>query len=208
MKICEDDVEWHTGDCDDELDESAYAVGPPTDDPELLEQFDGNLEDADASASLVCASASRSFQDARDLLSRAKSARGDVLVGTGALEGLAQPSADRKPAKSRGKGKKGKRKGKLLRTKSGKFPNLGALGVLPKPPTSRRPMSMKRPTETGTNRGGLHHTLRLRLNVHVVSPSWASCIRMFRQRENDFNFTRQACVWNIGSGQCCVRCHV
>ena len=52
----EDDVDWHTGDCDDELDETAYTVGTPTDDPELLEQFDGNLEDADASASQVNAS--------------------------------------------------------------------------------------------------------------------------------------------------------
>ena len=36
-------------------------LGTPTDDPELLEQFDGNLEDADASASQVYALASRSF---------------------------------------------------------------------------------------------------------------------------------------------------
>ena len=32
----EDDVEWHIGDCDDELEESAYAVALPTDDPEHL----------------------------------------------------------------------------------------------------------------------------------------------------------------------------
>ena len=63
----EEDVDWYTGDFDDELDE--------TDDPELLEQFDGNLEDADASASQVYASASRSFQEARELLAPVKSAR-------------------------------------------------------------------------------------------------------------------------------------
>ena len=41
-----------------------------------------------------------------------KSARGYVLVvGIGAFDGLAQPSTDRKPAKSRGKGRKGARKG-------------------------------------------------------------------------------------------------
>ena len=51
----EEDVDWYTGDCDDELDETAYTVGTPTDDPELLEQFDGHLEDADASASQVYA---------------------------------------------------------------------------------------------------------------------------------------------------------
>ena len=86
----EEDVEWYTGDCDDELDETAYTVGTPTDDPELLEQFDGNLEDADASESQVYASASRSFQEARELLSRVKSARGYFpVVGIGAFDGLA-----------------------------------------------------------------------------------------------------------------------
>ena len=81
------------------------------DDQELLEQFDGNLEDADASASQVYASASRSFQEARELLARVKSARGYFhVVGIGASDGLAQPSTDRKPAKSRGKGKKEERK--------------------------------------------------------------------------------------------------
>ena len=59
-----------TGDCDDELDETAHTVGTPTDDPELLELFDGHLEDADASASQVYAPASRSFQEARELLAR------------------------------------------------------------------------------------------------------------------------------------------
>ena len=54
-----------TSDYDDELEESAYTVGPPTDDPELLERFDCNLDHADASASQVYASASRSFQEIR-----------------------------------------------------------------------------------------------------------------------------------------------
>ena len=49
---------------------------PPTDNPELLEQFDDNLEDADAAASGVYASTSRSFQEARELLFYVKSARG------------------------------------------------------------------------------------------------------------------------------------
>ena len=49
-------------------------VALPTNDPELLEQIDGNLEDADAPASRVHASASRSFQEAIELLSRVKSA--------------------------------------------------------------------------------------------------------------------------------------
>ena len=71
-----EDVEWYAGDCDEELDDTAYTAGTPTDDPELLEQFDGNLDDADVSASQVYASASRSFQEARELLARVKSARG------------------------------------------------------------------------------------------------------------------------------------
>ena len=72
----EEDVDWNTGDCDDELDDTAYTAGTQTDEPELLEQFDGNLEDADASTSQVSASASRSFDEARELLARVKSARG------------------------------------------------------------------------------------------------------------------------------------
>ena len=104
------------------MDESACTVGPPTDDAELLEQFDGNLEDADAGY----ASASRSFQEARELLSRVKSARGHFfVVGVGAFDGLAQPSIDRKLAKSRGKGKKGQWKGQASSHKCGKFPNFG-----------------------------------------------------------------------------------
>ena len=76
----EEDVDWYAGDCDDELDDTSYTAGTPTDDPELLEPFDGNLEDADASASQVYASASRSFQEARELLARVKSARAVFLL--------------------------------------------------------------------------------------------------------------------------------
>ena len=97
----------------------------PTDDPELLEQFDDNLEDADASASQVHASASRSIQEARELLARVKSARGYLpAVGIGAFDGLAQPLIEN-PVKSRGKGKKGKRKGKSSSQKGGKPTSLG-----------------------------------------------------------------------------------
>ena len=129
----EEDVDWYAGDCDDELDDTSYAAGTPTDD--LLEQFDGNLEDADASASQVYASASRSFQEARELLARVKSARGYFpVVGIGAVDGLAQ-SIDRELAKSRGESKKGKRKGKSSSQKGGKPTTLGALGILPEPQT-------------------------------------------------------------------------
>ena len=164
---CEEDVDWYSGDCDDELDGIAYTADTPTDDPELLEQFDGNVEDADASASQVYASASRSFQEARELLVRVKSARGYFpVVGSGAFDGLAQPSTDRKPVKSRGKGKKGKRKRKSSSQKGGKPRSLGTPGILPKTQSSRvdsrPPMSKKRPTEVGATRGGPHHAPRLR----------------------------------------------
>ena len=166
-EYCVDDVDWHADDCDDELDETAYTVGTPTDDPEHVDQFDGNLEDAKASTSQVYASESGSFQEARVLLSRVKNARGFCsFVGIGAFDGLAQPSNDRKPAKSRSKGKKGSRKGRSSSHKSGNSPKIGAPGILPKPQTSpsesRPPMSKKRPTETGATRGGPHHAPRLR----------------------------------------------
>ena len=89
----EEDVDWYAGDCDDELDALSYTAGTPTDDPELLEQFDGNLEDAGASASQVYASASRSFQEARELFSSCQECQRLFSVfGIGAFDGLAQPS--------------------------------------------------------------------------------------------------------------------
>ena len=111
--------------------------------------------------------ASRSFQEARELLARVKSARGYFLpVGIGAFDGLAQSSTDRNPAKSRGRSKKVKRKGKSSSQKSGKPTNLGTPGILPTPQNSRvesrPPMSKKRPTDAGATRGGPHHAPRLR----------------------------------------------
>ena len=50
-----------------------------------------------------------------------------VVVGIVAFDGLAQPSTGRKPAKSRGKGKKCKRKGHNSPYKGGQSPNLGTL---------------------------------------------------------------------------------
>ena len=122
----DEDVDWYAGDCDDDLDDTAYTAGTPTDDPELLEQFDGNLEDADASASQVYASASRSFQEARELLARVKTSRCYFpVVGIGAFDRLVQPSNDRIPVESRCKSKKGKRKGKSSSQKGGKLTSLG-----------------------------------------------------------------------------------
>ena len=136
---------------------AARAINPKAD--EVMEY--ANLEDADASASQVYASASCSFQETHELLSRVKSAiRCFLVVGVCAFDGLAQPSTDR------GKGKKGKRKLKSSSQKGRKSPNLGTPGILPKSQTShtesRPPMSKKRPIEVGATRGGPHHAPRFR----------------------------------------------
>ena len=95
------------------------------------------------------------------------------VVGIGASDGLAQPSTDRKSAKSLGKSNKGKRTGSSSLQKGGKSPNLGTHVILPKlqpsRPESRPPMSMKRPTVTGVTRGD-----RITLLVFVLSS--ACCV--------------------------------
>ena len=83
----EDDVEWHTlvtVMTSWKNQHTQWVLRQMT--QNLLEQFDGNLEDADEPASHVYASATRSFQEARELLFRVKSARGyfpAVSSGTG-----------------------------------------------------------------------------------------------------------------------------
>ena len=128
-------------------------------------EFDGNLEDADASASKVCASASRSFLEARELLSLVTSAR-DNVVGIGAFDGLAQPSTYRKREMSRGKGENGKKKGHIYPYNGGKSPNVGTpWNLAQNTDFTLRTSSAnvkEAPTETGTTRGGPHHAPRLR----------------------------------------------
>ena len=60
-----------------------------------------------------------------------------LLLALPLFDGLAQPSTDRQLAKSRGKGKKGKKNGKASPYNGGKSPFFGRLGALPKTPTSR-----------------------------------------------------------------------
>ena len=128
-----------------------------------------------------------------ELLSRVKSARSYFpYAGVGAFGGLAHPSTDRKPAKSRGK-----RKSKTSSHKSGHFPNLGTPAVLPNPHTSRsesrQSMSTKRPTETGTTRGGQPHTPRLRPDQCILSRQvehrTSECSK---QKKSDFDPWMQA----------------
>ena len=89
-----------------------------------------------------------------------------LLFGIGAFDGLAQPSTDRKPAKSRGKCKKGKRKGKPFLRKVENRQAWVHLAFCQNPQNSRvesrPPMSKKRPADAGATRGGPHHAPRLR----------------------------------------------
>ena len=65
----------------------------------------------------MCASPNRSFQNASAFLSRVKIARSYFpVVGIGAFDGLAQPSTERKNAKSRGRGKRARGKRLLCTT--------------------------------------------------------------------------------------------
>ena len=90
-------------------------MGTPTDDTELLEQFDANLVDVDASAFQVCASASRSFQEARELVSRVKSARGYfAVVGIDALDGLDPLSTESQTCKDSWQGQEGQDEREVL----------------------------------------------------------------------------------------------
>ena len=129
----EEDVDWYTGDCDDGLDETACTAGTPPDDQNFLNSLMANWKTL-----MFLHHKCMHRQVARELLARVKSAIGYFLVvGIGAFDGLAQPSTDRKPARSRGKGKKGKRKGKSSSHKGGQPTSLGTPGILPKPQTSR-----------------------------------------------------------------------
>ena len=119
---------------------------------------------------------------------------------------MAQPSTDRKLAKSRGKGKKEKRKGKNVSQKGGKPTSLGTLGILPKPQTSRfesrPPMSKKRPTETGATRGGPHHAPLLRSDQCLLC-------RQVGHRASECPNKRKATAFSPGKwafGSCALGC--
>ena len=142
----EDNVDWYTGDDRDELEESAHTVGPRPDDPELLDQFDGNLEDADASASHVYAS------DSNELLSHVKSAKGySPLAGIGASETC--------KVSRQGQERQEERIDFSVR----RFHILVHQEFCQKLPSRSEPPPpmYKKPTETGTARGGPHHAPRL-----------------------------------------------
>ena len=130
------------------------------------------------------------------VLSRVKSARGYFpVVGIGAFDGLAQPSTDRNPAKSRGKSKKGKRKGKSSSQKGGKPTNLGTPGILQNHRPHVPSLVVRCP-----------RSVRLRLAQLVVDHitllvfvlTSACC-------QTDCFVTWKTCIWYLCSGLCSVR---
>ena len=203
--ICADDVEWHTSDEDHELEASACAVGPPAVVPTWKIKVHPHLKCMHQRVAVF----KKHVTFCR--VSRVPEAT-FLLLALTRLDGVAQPFIDRQPAKSRGKGKEGKKKDKLLCTKVEIYPNLGTPGVLPKTPTSRSesrpPMSKKRPTETGATRGGPHHAPRLRpdqcLLCRKIRHRASEC---HNKKDSDIIFTWQTCIWYLRSGLCCVQCH-
>ena len=111
----EDDTAWWGEGEEPDYDEEDAFWGAEEDladaDPELAEQF-GTLEEAEATVAEAYASASRTFQDARDLVTRVKKARGYFpVVGIGAFDGLGTlpgndgPSGSRDRDAGRGRGR-------------------------------------------------------------------------------------------------------
>ena len=205
-----EDVDWYTGDFDDELDDTAYTASTPTSGPELLEHSDGNLEEGDASASQVYASASRSFKKHVSfwIVSRVPQAIFLLLVLVLLTAWLSHPLIEN-PAKSRGNGKKGKRKGKSSSQKGGQPTRLGTPGILPKPQTSRfesrPPMSKKRPSEAGATRGGPHHAPRLRPDQCMLCRQVGHRASECPKGKSDCFFIWKTLVLYLCSGLCSVR---
>ena len=142
----------------------------PPDDPELEDQF-GSLEAAEAyavtefkNASSDMKNATRTFMEAKDVVSRVKHARGYFpVVGVGAFDGF--QTITPRGSRQAGSGK-GANTGMNSQTGKGRGRGLGK----EKPPRdSRRPSPAKsRVTLTGTAKGGPTHGTRIQ-QVSVYS---------------------------------------
>ena len=154
-------------------------MGPRPDDPELLDQFDGNLEDADASASQVYASDSISQFSHMSFCRMSRVQRPTLHL-------LAL--VHRKPAKSGGKGKNGKEERRDFSVQwwmvSLPWYTWSLAKNCPHAPNLflRCARSRQKPAQLVVD----HITL---LGFHPVSPSLASCIRMSQQRRGDLLVT-------------------
>ena len=100
--ICADDVEWHTSDEDHELEASACAVGPPAVVPTWKIKVHPHLKCMHQRVAVF----KKHVTFCR--VSRVPEAT-FLLLALTRLDGVAQPFIDRQPAKSRGKGKEGKK---------------------------------------------------------------------------------------------------
>ena len=167
------ELEMTLGTCDEpredqsweetEFPEDDWTDEFPPDDPELEDQF-GSLEAAEAyavtefkNASSDMKNATRTFMEAKDLVSRVKHARGYFpVVGVGAFDGFQTitPRGSRQPGSG-----KGANTGMNSQTGKGRGRGLGK----GKPPRdSRRPSPAKsRVTLTGTAKGGPAHGTRI-----------------------------------------------
>ena len=146
-----------------EFPEDDWTDEFPPDDPELEDQF-GSLEAAEAyavtefkNASSDMKNATRTFMEAKDLVSRVKHARGYFpVVGVGAFDGFQTitPRGSRQPGSG-----KGANTGMNSQTGKGRGRGLGK----GKPPRdSRRPSPAKsRVTLAGTAKGGPAHGTRI-----------------------------------------------
>ena len=146
----------YTDDDGDELEGSAYTVGPPTDDPEHFAIVKMNVS--------FCR------------VSKVPQTMFLLLVLLTALAQL------RKLGKCRNKSKIGKKKRTNSLHTGGKSPNSGTFGVLPHTPTShsdlRQPMCKTLPVEIGTVR--VDH-LRLFACV-LISECWVALLGIVRQK--------------------------
>ena len=134
----------------------------------VVEQFGGDVDDAEAFAFEQASSAARSFQEARRLLSEVRGARGYFpVVGIAALPAGESSHVGKGRGQSRGAGRGGQGKGKGAGRPAGGRGVYGR-GRRATPPSqfswpdSRRnddtpPMAKSRQATSGPQRGGRHH---------------------------------------------------
>ena len=144
-------------------------------------------------------------------LSRVKSIRCHFpVVDNGAFDDSAQPSIDRKLARSRGMGKKSKKK-RMTSPFKWKVSKPWYTWSFAKN-TDLTFGTSSTNVEEASDRN-LHNSwwatsrsTATSSSVHAVSPSWASCIRMSQQKTFDCIGTKQTCIWCLWSGMSFVRC--
>ena len=182
----------------------------PPEDPELEDQF-GSLEAAEAyavtefkNASSDMKNATRTFMEAKDLVSRVKHARGYFpVVGVGAFDGFQTMT----PRGSRQTGSgKGANTGMNSQTGKGRGRGVGK----GKPPRdSRRPSPAKsRVTLTGTAKGGPTHGTRVQPGQCLLCRQMGHLARDCPNRgtRDDSGINLQTCFWQLCGDDWRQRC--